>query len=76
MSGNTDSSSDVNTSDSISVSVSDVDSDSLDDILKGINNDSKVIQDDLADLKLDIGNLSKDEFNDHVQGKIIKFCRR
>ena len=77
--GNTESNSDVNSSDSdsVSVSVSDVDSDSLDDILKGINNDSKVIQGDLADdLKIDMGNLSKDEFNNHLQGKIIKLGGR
>ena len=76
MSGDTDSSSDVNSSDSVSVSVSDLDSDSFNDIINGINNDSKMIQNDLADLKLDMGNLTKEEFNNHLQGKIIKLGGR
>ena len=69
-------------SDSINVSVSDVGSDGLDDMLKGMDddlNDLNEVQDSLDEglkKKIDMGSLSKEEFNNHLQGKIIKLGDR
>ena len=72
-------------SDSVNVSVSDVGSDGLDDMLKGMDddlndlNDLNEVQDSLDEglkKKIDMGSLSKEEFNNHLQGKIIKLGDR
>ena len=72
-------------SDSINVSVSDVGSDGLDDMLKGMDddlndlNDLNEVQDSLDEglkKKIDMGSLSKEEFNSHLQGKIKKLGDR
>ena len=76
-----DARSNTGSSSSDSVSVSDVGSDDIDDIINGINNDSKVFQDSLdtglkikIDKNMDI--LSKKEFNDHLQAKLDKLGDR
>ena len=72
-------------SDSVNVSVSDVGSDGLDDMLKGMDddfndlNDLNEVQDSLDQglkKKIDMGSLSKEEFNSHLQGKIKKLGDR
>jgi len=69
-------------SDSVNVSISDVGSDGLDDMLKGMDddlNDLTGVHDSLDEglkKKIDMGSLSKEEFNSHLQGKIKKLGDR
>jgi len=72
----------TSSSDSVNVSVSDVGSDGLDDMLKGMDddlNDLTGVHDSLDEglkKKIDMGSLSKEEFNSHLQGKIKKLGDR